>query len=269
MDDLFFRASKLAWAVIAPETLLVALAVATWIAVLRGSRRWARALSGTAAACLLALAVLPVGEWVLYPLEARFPANPPLPGKISGIVVLGGAEDASRSTAWGQAETNGAAERFSASIALLRRYPQARLVFTSGNGALVPGNKRGTDVAKALYESQGLDTSMLMFEGESRNTAENAALSKALANPAPGEAWILVTSASHMPRAVGVFCKMGWPVIPYPVDHGTDRGNLVRVQWDVAGNLQGLSSGLKEWAGLAAYYLTGRSAGLLPIGCAT
>lgn len=269
MGDLFFQASKLAWSVIAPETLLVALVVATWVAVLRDSRRWARALSGTAATCLLALAFLPVGEWVLYPLEARFPANPPLPGTVAGIVVLGGAEDLSRSRAWGQAETNGAAERFSASIALLRRYPQARLVFTSGNGALAPSSGRGVDVARMLYESQGLDISKLMFEGESRNTAENAVLGKALAQPAPGEAWILVTSASHMPRAMGAFCKAGWPVIPYPVDHGTTRGGLLRVQPDLAGNLQGLSSGIKEWVGLAAYYVTGRSDALLPAGCAS
>ncbi len=269
MGDLFFRASKIAWPVIAPESLLVALAVAAWIAVLRGSWKWARALSGTAAACLVALAALPVGEWLLYPLEARFPADPPLPGKIDGVVVLGGAEDVARTTAWGQVETNGAAERFSAAIALLRRHPDARLVFTSGNGALFPGSARGTDVAKKLFESQGLDISKLMFEGESRNTAENATLSMALAKPAANETWILVTSASHMPRAVGVFCKAGWPVIPFPVDHGTERGRLLRTQIDLAGNLQGLSNGVKEWVGLAAYYAAGRSASLFPAGCAS
>jgi uncharacterized SAM-binding protein YcdF (DUF218 family) len=120
-----------------------------------------------------------------------------------------------------------------------------------------------------LYQSQGVDGARLLFEGESRNTAENAALSKALAKPAAGETWILVTSASHMPRAVGTFCKAGWPVIPYPVDHGTERGNLLRMQADLAGNLLGFSNGLREWVGLAAYYATGRSAGMYPAGCAS
>lgn len=268
MGELFFRASKLAWSVVAPETLLVILVVAGWIALLRGSLKWAKALLGTGATFLLVLAILPVGEWVLYPLESRFPAGPRLPDKIAGIVVLGGAEDVSRSSAWGQVETNGAAERFSESIALLRRYPSARLVFTSGSAALLPRGPRGADVAMRYYESQGIDRARLLFEKESRNTAENAVLSKALANPAAGEAWILVTSASHMPRAVGTFCKAGWPVIPYPVDHGTERGNLLRMQTDLPGNLLGLSSGLKEWVGLAAYFTTGRSSALLPSGCA-
>jgi uncharacterized SAM-binding protein YcdF (DUF218 family) len=70
-----------------------------------------------------------------------------------------------------------------------------------------------------------------------------------------------------MPRAVGAFCKSGWKVIPYPVDHQTVRGDQLRVGSSVTGNLFGLSSGIKEWLGLAVYYFTGRTSALFPSGC--
>ena len=56
------------------------------------------------------------------------------------------------------------------------------------------------------------------MERRSRNTQENAEFSKALVAPKEGERWLLVTSAFHMPRSVGLFRKAGFAVEPYPVD---------------------------------------------------
>jgi uncharacterized SAM-binding protein YcdF (DUF218 family) len=268
MDTLFFWVAKLVWSVIAPDRLLVLLVLLAWILLLRGATKWAKRTLGAAAIAILVAGALPVGEWVLFPLEERFAANPPLPQHIDGIIVLGGAESTTLSAAWGQVETNEAAERFLASLVLARRYPRAKLVFTSGSGNPANQESKGVDVAKMLYAEQGLDASRITFEDQSRNTAENVALSKALVRPVPGETWILVTSASHMPRAVGVFCKAGWPVLPYPVDHHTERGNQLRLDLGIGDTLEDLSIGIKEWVGLAAYYLTGRTAALFPSGCA-
>src|SRR6185436_11793834 len=163
------------------------------------------------------------------------------PEDIAGIVVLGGAEDAERSAAWNQVEVNDSAERFLASLALARRYPQAKVLFTSGSGGVFSQEYKGASVAKLLYEQQGIAASRMIFESESRNTAENVALSKSLAKPAPGEMWILVTSAFHMPRSAGIFCKAEWPVIAYPVDHRALRGKLWRVNVGIGGNLNNLS----------------------------
>jgi uncharacterized SAM-binding protein YcdF (DUF218 family) len=107
----------------------------------------------------------------------------------------------------------------------------------------------------------------VLLESESRNTAENVAFSKSLAKPKPGETWVLVTSAFHMPRSVGIFCRAGWPVVPYPVDHRALRGHLLRADAGVVGNLNYLSMGIKEWVGLAAYFATGRTTALFPAGC--
>ena len=120
MDTAFFWLSKLAWLVIAPESVLVLLVLASWVLLARGSAKWGKRVLGVVAAGMLILTFLPVGEWVLYPLEARFEANPALPQKVAGIIVLGGAEDAERSAAWDQVEVNDSAERFLASVTLAR-----------------------------------------------------------------------------------------------------------------------------------------------------
>ena len=269
METLFFWLSKIVWFVIAPENLLLILVVLAWVLLLRGALQWAKRILGFTAVVMLLIWLVPVGEWMLYPLESRFPANPVLPPKVDGIIVLGGPEDAVRSAAWGQVEVNEAAERFIASIALYKRYPQARLVFTSGSGSLTEQELKGSDVARKLYAEQGLDLSRILFESQSRNTAENAALSKDMVNPAAGEAWVVVTSAFHMPRSVGIFCKIGWPVIPFPVDHRTLLGHPWRLGGGLLGNLENFSLALKEWIGLAAYYVTGRTTAFVPQGCAS
>ena len=123
---------------------------------------------------------------------------------------------------------------------------------------------KGTDVARQLYAQQGLEGARMLFESESRNTAENVALSKALLKPKPGETWVLVTSAFHMPRSMGIFCKAGWAVVAYPVDHRALRGRLLRLDAGVLGNLNNLSIAIKEWLGLAGVLRYRKDGGLVP-----
>jgi DUF218 domain len=66
-----------------------------------------------------------------------------------------------------------------------------------------------------------LSRDRIIVERKSRNTTENAAFTKQLVMPKPGERWLLVTSAMHMPRAVGVFRKAGFAVDAYPVGYQT------------------------------------------------
>ena len=267
METAFFWLSKIIWYAISPDTVLVLLVLASWILLVRRAIVWARRLLVITTIAMLVLACFPIGEWVLYPLESRFPANPRLPGGIDGIIVLGGAEDAARSFLWDQVEVNDAAERFLASITLLKRYPNAKIVFTSGSGNLIDQRQKGADVARRLYLEQGIDATRIVFESNARNTAENALLSKALVSPAQGETWVVITSAFHMPRSVGIFCKVGWPVVGFPVDHRTLRGELLRIDPGVMGNLTNLLTGVREWVGLLAYYTFGKTSSLFPTGC--
>ncbi|MBX6323041.1 MAG: YdcF family protein, partial [Rhodospirillaceae bacterium] len=217
-------------------------------------------------AALVAVAVLPVGDWITAPLEDRFPAPQPLPEGVDGIVVLGGGVETERFVERGQVGLGPAAERFTTAIALMRRYPQARVVYTAGDPSLrgLGANPPEAEGARRLYAALGVDTARILFEGRARTTHENAVLAKAAAHPQPGETWLLVTSAWHMPRAVGCFRSVGWPVVPYPVDYLT-TGRLWRDKGlDLAGELMLMTVGSREWLGLAVYRLLGYTDALFP-----
>lgn len=264
MDTVFFLASKIVWAIISPDSLIVILGVGAWLALVIGWQRLSRRLLATCAFLLLLIGSLPVGEWLIAPLENRFPANAALPTQVAGIIVLGGVIDPVRSTAWNQAQLGGAADRLTSFISLARRYPAAQLVFTGGSGSVTQQEFKEADSTQLLLQQLGAIQQAIIYESDSRNTVENAINSKRLLSPAPNSQWILITSAFHMPRSVGVFCQQDWPIIPYPVDHYSWKGNLLRVQFQFADNLNLLRIAMREWTGLIAYRITGRSAQLLP-----
>ena len=267
MDTFFFFISKLVWLFISPDSLLLLVILSILALFYFGKDVIAKRLLTITSILLLIIAFLPIGEWMLYPLESHFQTNPTLPEKVDGIIVLSGSEDAQLSKAWDQIEIRGAAERDLYFLALARQYVNAKLVFTGGSGSLNYQEYKASDIAKQLFEQQDFDTSKILFERESRNTYENVIFSKKLVNPALNEKWILITTSWHMPRSVGIFCKVGWPVIPYPVDHQTNKDNLFRIDFNLLGNVAVLKTAVKEWLGLFAYYLTGKTIAFLPIQC--
>ena len=259
-----FAASKILWLLVQPSNLLLLLLVIGLAVWWRRGARWGRCLTIAAALAFAAFGLLPVGDALLYPLEARFPAPRTLPARIDGIIVLGSAVRSQLSQAWSQPVLNDRAERMTAALALARRYPEARVVFTGGIGRLSRSGPTEAEIARRFFLEQGLAPGRLVLEDRSRNTFENAVLSRRLIDPAPGEVWLLVTSAYHMPRAVGIFRRAGWPVIAYPVDYQTTKNPFQGWQLDVAGNLAGLDLAARAWTGLVAYRLMGRTDALWP-----
>ena len=253
--------SKIFWRLVEPDLLILGIVVIGL--ALAASQRRARAGIRIAAAgtfLLLVVAFAPIDQWLMAPLEERFLPPRELPAHVDGIVALGGAVDAERSVAHGMTSLNDDAERITAFVALARRYPSAKLVFTSGSASIWGNGPKEADAAATIFASLGLDTSKILFERESRNTRENAIFSKRLAEPQPGETWLLVTSAYHMPRAVGVFRRAGWPVLAWPVAYKTGASYSP----DLASHLLDLERGLHEWLGLTAYRLLGWSDALFP-----
>ncbi|PWC37967.1 hypothetical protein TSO352_08520 [Azospirillum sp. TSO35-2] len=259
-----FILSKLLWGVVAPGNALV-LAVAAGAALLR-TRRWQRAgkrLITLAALLLLLVTYTGLGALVAVPLENRFPRAEPT-GRIDGIIMLGGAVNPPITADRGDPSVNEAAERVLAFADLVRRHPEARALFTGGSGRLL-GQEYKEDVsARAALLEAGIPEDRVIYEADSRNTWENALFSQDLVKPAPGERWVLVTSAMHMPRSVGIFRRLGWDVIPYPVDYRTRHDATPYIRFEFGQNLVILDDAVREWIGLAAYRAMGRTDSLLP-----
>jgi uncharacterized SAM-binding protein YcdF (DUF218 family) len=231
--------------------------------------RWVsvgRRLLISSAVVLAIIGFSPLGKLLLYPLEQRFPPWDSTRGAPDGIIVLGGAIDPDLSVAKGRAVFGHAADRIVAAAALARQYPNARIVFSGGNANLVSDDSaREADYAISVFESLGIAGRRLLVERSSRNTQENAQFSKAVANPKDGERWLLVTSAFHMPRAIGLFRKAGFPVEPYPVDWRVGGGaDLLRFSQIALGGLDRTDIAVREWIGLVAYWATGKIDALLP-----
>lgn len=257
-----FTLSKLVGVALDPGWWLVAGLVAGCLLCWAGRIRAARLPLSLAAVIALVAGVTPAGGWLVGQLEERFPATA-VSGPIAGIVVLGGLVDPALSAAREAPALNGAAERLTAFIALARQYPDAKLVFSGGSGSLFNQEIKEAAVLRRLLEGLGIPLSRMLFDDQSRNTHENALLSRALAMPQPGERWLLVTSAMHMPRAMGCFRAAGFAVSAYPVDHRTWPGGG---HWlpGLASGLAMIAAGLHEWVGLAVYRLLGRTDSLFP-----
>lgn len=259
----FFNLSKLFWALASPDHVLVWLLLLAWWLMARGFGVWGRRLVAGVGMSLVALMWLPLGDWVLAPLEQRFPLPEPLDGPVEGIVVLGGAEAAELSARWGQPQFNGAAERMMVVPGLLQRYPAAQVVFSGGSGSVLRPDAVGADAARQWFDAVGVGQ-QVRYESRSRNTHENALYTIALLGGVPQGRWLLVTSGFHMPRSVGIFRKLGWDISPYPVDFYTHTTWGNRLDPELARHLWELQTGMREWTGLLVYWATGRTSELLP-----
>jgi uncharacterized SAM-binding protein YcdF (DUF218 family) len=258
-----FALSKLTWYIIAPGNLCVLLLVAGLLWRLTSKRRHGMTLIALGTLGLAGMTVMPVANWTLVPLENRFP-QPALPDHIDGIVVLGGSVNQFITATRGQPAVVTAADRLFAASALAHRYPEAKIVVSGGEASIVPTNLHEAPIMRDVLVSQGVDPARIVLEDKSRNTYENAVDSYRIAQPKPGQVWLLVTSAWHMPRAVGCFRTAGWTVLPYPVDYRTTgvRGMCPSLQLDM--ELSRLEIAVREWIGLAVYRAEGRIDDFLP-----
>jgi uncharacterized SAM-binding protein YcdF (DUF218 family) len=228
---------KVFWLIAAPTNALVLIsAIAAFWAVLR-SRNWVAWLAAAVACGLVIGAFTPIGRALAVPLEYRFKFSP-LDSRASpdGIILLGGSH----------------LDEISAMAALSQDYPQARLIFT--------GLSARDELLKIFVRLVG-DPTRIYVESRPRTTSEDALYAAELLKPKRSERWMLVTSAMHMPRAVGCFRVAGFQVVPYPV------GSSSHPFADFAPGspaLGYLDAAAKEWIGLIAYRLIGKTDALFP-----
>ncbi|ALK09214.1 YdcF family protein [Blastochloris viridis] len=259
--DAFFLISKLIGFVVSPANALILLLL-LGVATLRW--RFGRRLAALATVLLVVCGLSPLANVLLAPLEQRFPRWDAGRGLPDGIVVLGGAIDNAAFARTGDLALNEAAERMTDAVALARAYPAARLVFVGGSSGLVDSGATEADAARAFFARMGVAPERIEVEDRSRNTVENAAFTKALVQPKLGERWLLVTSAWHMPRAIGCFRAAGFATEAYPVDFRLPGQGTLWPFFFVSDGLRRLDLASREWIGLASYYATGRIDTLFP-----
>ena len=262
---MFFVLSKTVGLLLLPTNFLIGLGFVGAVLLLTRFAALGRKLLMTAVLLLVICGLSPLGNVLLYPLESRFPSWDPARGAPDGIIVLGASIEPDISAAHGTPVVRSAPDRIIAAAALAHRYPNARVVFSGGSPNLVSNDAREADYAGAIFESLGIAKSRLIMERRSRNTLENAEFSKALVAPKEGERWLLITSAYHMPRSVGLFRRAGFAVEPYPVDWRVGgRDDLFAFTNNAGDGLGRTDLAIREWLGLIAYRATGKIDDLLP-----
>lgn len=262
---MFFELSKTAGIfLVHPGNLFFIVLLLGAVLLWTPARRFGRALVALAVLFGLFAATVPAGRHALLALENRFPAVRELPSRVDGVVALGGMVDPFVTRARGQLALGGAVERLLALAEIGRRHPGAKLVFSGGSGVLGRQDATEADALRPHLAAFGLDPDRILFEGRSRNTHENAILTRALVQPRPGETWLLVTSAFHMPRAVGAFRQAGWVVVPYPVDYQLEPESPPGWGFDFLSGMGMLRAALHEWTGLFVYRLADKTDALFP-----
>jgi uncharacterized SAM-binding protein YcdF (DUF218 family) len=259
----FFQLSKILGLLLDPFNVLYGLLVVVMILLWRDRSVWARRLLVLTVLALTAVIVLPIGDWLLAPLENRFPQLGTLPAKVDGIIMLGGAQEPRLTKAHGQPAMNSHAERMTTFLAMARQYPDAKVVFSGGSGDLLHQDVNEGETVRLFLTQQGFDPTRVLYESRSRNTYENVLLSKDLVKPRPGDVWLVVGSAADLPRTVGIFRRLDWPVTAVPCDYRALPPEFFP-SLSLSDNLLNIRAALHEWIGLVVYYLTGKCASVFP-----
>jgi len=218
---------------------------------------WGRNLCVTATVFLFFLGWQSLPEALIRVLEDKYaPPSTNLSG-YAGMVVLGGAFKLPDGRRHDLPALGRAGDRVVAPLPIVSHYRHMRIVFTGGDGSVLNAGEAESEVAKVFFANMGLDMSRVLFESRSRNTFENATLGRDLPGIDIRQPWLLVTSASHMPRALATFQKAGWNVAPYPVDYYSAH----KTRWLSYSLMQGIEAWeivLHEYVGRVAYRLSGR-----------
>lgn len=262
---MFYYVAKIVWFFLTPSNALVSLALVGLFLMQTRRARLGQRMVFAAAVLLLVAGLSPFANLLILPLEARFAAFVDDGTPVAGIVVIGGTYDTEATNAHGQMALNETGERLIALGELARRYPDAKLIYAGGGSEFTPDTTPEATLVENTAHQLGVARERILYDRRSLNTFQNAFYAKALAQPKAGERWLVVTSAFHMPRTMGVFRKVGFEVVPYPVDYRTaGAASLTRPFAFVGEGLRRTDVASKEWIGLLSYYVTDKTSEVFP-----
>ena len=263
---MFYAVSKIFWFFAEPSNLIgFALAVGV-LGLATSHARAARGLLTATTLLYLFCGFGPAAGILMRPLEDRFPRPPADMAAPDGVIVLGGGMEPDISEARNALVLGDFGSRMTEGVALARRYPTARLIFTGGGGDPDKGEVTEAEIARRFFLAMGVAPERLVLEDRSRNTYENAIFTRDILKPRADERFLLVTSGFHTPRSMGVFRRAGYNVIAWPADYtsGGKGRDFWRFSLAAGHALNFVDYGTKEWIGLVFYRIAGMTDALLP-----
>lgn len=214
-----------------------------------------------AVSILVAMAILWVSStnvfstFVIHSLEQDYPpASIESMPKADAIVVLGGFTNATGSGIR-LIELNDAVDRLFHGMRLYRAGKAPRLVLAGG---AAEGNSPEADFMADLLSEFAVPRDKMLLENQSRNTRENGVYAVKIMQENNIKKILLVTSAYHMRRAVGVFEKLGLDVVPAATDYQVAEPDPSILDWLPDAEALGLTTlGIKEYLGWWVYRFRG------------
>jgi len=248
--------TKFLWSIFNPFNLIVIFFLVGYFINLFNLKFLSKSLYFFALFIFFISGVMPSGSYLNYLLEKNFHSQNDLPERIDGILILSGATNPYLTKEHDQIVINGAAERLTESINLIKKYPNAKIIFSGG--FIYPGLDHAS-VAKKFFSNMGIDSNKIYYESKSLNTYENILFSKKIAEPKKNEIWLLVTSAYHLNRSLGISEKIEWTFIPYATDFKKSKIFSWQPSLNLLSNFSEFNQASHEWIGIFAYYFMGRS----------
>lgn len=254
-----FYLSKIFWLVVQPLSLAFLLIVLAALLAFIGLRRTSGLFAALAGLILFITLYTTSGNVMLQSLENHIERPAQDPASVSCIIMLGGAIENDVMAARGGIEFNAAADRYTQTLRLALKYPQAKLLVSGGDGSFSGQYEGEAKAAESFFQNFGISPDRLIKDNTSRNTFENSANTAQLLRANQLENCLLVTSAFHMPRAMALFAKGGISIAPYPVDYRTTGETQLGLDFTQPSlNAQNTATAVREWLAIIAYSGTGR-----------
>jgi uncharacterized SAM-binding protein YcdF (DUF218 family) len=253
-DDLFFYSAKVFGWFLRVDNLLVLGVIITIYLFWNKRTKMAKRATIALALSLVLFSNLGLSFAALRTLEDEYPI-PTISCQdgYEGVIVLGGGINPGLiAQERNQPQLNDAGDRTTKALELLKKCSGFKVLYSTFSGSLNPEGMSESESAQLFFREQGISDSRTIFENESRNTFENAKFSTKFAQPS--NRWILVTSASHMPRAIATFERFDWNVTAYPVDfHAESQGNYI--SWSRSRGIENWNMFIHEQVGRFVYRL--------------
>jgi len=255
-----FYLSKILWLILNPFNIFIFVTLLSIFLYFVKLRRISLIIFLINFVFIALISFLPIGSYLIYNIEKEYHSYIKPPDQVDGILILGGATNPLLYNEYDQISLNGSSERLVESVFIIKKFDKAKVIFSGGSGLVNRPDLDHAKVAKSFYKKIGIETNQIIFEDKSRNTYENIIYSKKIANPKINENWLLITSASHMKRALLIADKNNWKLIPYAVDFKNIKNFKLIPNLELLKNLNSFQQASHEWLGLISYYLMGRTA---------